>query len=269
MEDPGYTDPREQVRRAGARVHPVRVDEQGLRVDDLARLDHVGAVVVTPAHQYPTGVVLSAERRTALAQWAQRHDAYVVEDDYDAEYRYDRQPIGAVQGVAPDRVVYSGTLSKSLAPGLRLGWLVVPPDLVGAVADARALDDRMAATLVEAPFVQFLERGDLDRHLRRSRRVYRERRDALIEALARRLPEVKVGGISAGLTALVTLPPGWDSGDVKARAEQHGVGVYLIDDCADPAFVASSLLLGYGTLRPTQIEQGVRHLAEALTDLTG
>jgi GntR family transcriptional regulator / MocR family aminotransferase len=132
------------------------------------------------------------------------------------------------------------------------------------VVRARTLTDRMAATLVEATFVELLGHGDLDRHLRRSRRVYRQRRDALVAALARWLPEVRVGGISAGLTALVTLPTGWDSAEVKALAEQHGIGVYLIEGCTDRELVTSSLLLGYGTLRPEQIEQGIHLLATAL-----
>ena len=173
-------------------------------------------MVVTPAHQAPTGVVLSARRRAELIDWARDTGGVVVEDDYDAEYRYDRQPVGALQGVIPDRVVYHGTMSKSLAPGLRLGWLVLPPDLLESVLTARNATDHMTASLVQATFAEFLDRGDLDRHLRRTRRLYRQRRDAVLDALGRHLPGATVGGASAGLTAYVTLPPGVDSAAVVA-----------------------------------------------------
>ena len=263
VEVPGYDEPRAQIRWAGARVHAVAVDDEGLRVGDLAALP-VGAVVVTPAHQSPTGVVLSARRRTELIDWA-RDGGVVVEDDYDAEYRYDRQPVGALQGVIPDRVVYHGTVSKSLAPGLRLGWLVVPPDLLDDVLTARSATDHMTASIVQATFAEFLERGDLDRHLRRTRRVYRQRRDALVDALRGGCRARRVGGVSAGLTAFVTLPSGLDSADVVATARDAGVGVYQIDDDLVPAdLLARSLVMGFGTLRPAQIAEGVRRMAAAL-----
>jgi len=266
VEVPGYDDPRDQIRWAGARVRAIPVDGEGLRVADLAAT-RVRAVVVTPAHQAPTGVVLAPDRRTDHVDWARAVDGIVVEDDYDAEYRYDRHPVGALQGVAPDRVVYSGTLSKSLAPGLRLGWLVAPPDLVDEILTGRKATDHMTTSIVQATFAEFLEAGDLDRHLRRTRRAYRERRDVLMDALAERLPEVHSEGVSAGLQAFVTLPDGWDAADVVARAARHGVGVYQPgDDLMDPAHRARSLLLGFGTLRPEQIRDGIRRLAEAVRE---
>jgi GntR family transcriptional regulator/MocR family aminotransferase len=242
----------------------VPVDADGMRTGDLAGLP-VGAVVVTPAHQAPTGVVMTPARRTALADWARSTGGYVVEDDYDAEYRYDRHPVGAVQGVVPDRVVYSGTVSKSLAPGLRLGWLVVPPDLIDDVVAARRITDQSTTSFVQATFADFLERGDLDRHLRRTRRIYQQRRDALIDALGRSLPDARAGGVSAGLQVLVALPEGWDAARVVAVGERAGIGVYQVpDDLMDPAQRASTLLLGFGTLRPPQIAEGITRLAEAL-----
>ena len=268
VEVPGYADPRDQVAWAGARIVPVPVDGEGLRTADLAG-SPARAVVVTPAHQAPTGVVLSARRRAELADWARAVDGWVVEDDYDAEFRFDRHPVGALQGVLPDRVIYHGTLSKSLAPGLRLGWLVVPQDLLAAVLAARSATDHMTASLIQATFAVFLERGDLDRHLRRSRRVYRERRDALVAALARELPGVRVEGVSAGLQALVSLPAGWDSAEVAAAARRHGIGVYpLPDELADPALRRSSLVLGYGMFRPDRIDEGIRRLAAAVAAAT-
>jgi GntR family transcriptional regulator / MocR family aminotransferase len=267
VEVPGYQEARDQIRWAGARVHPIPVDDQGIRTDVLASTP-VGAVVVTPAHQSPTGVVLSATRRTALADWSRATGGYVVEDDYDAEYRYDRQPVGALQGVMPDRAIYHGTLSKSLAPGIRLGWLVPPLDLVDEVVEARRATDQMTAPLIQATFAQFLEAGDLDRHLRRSRRIYRQRRDALVAALGRWVPGARAEGVSAGLQVFVTLPDGWESAEVAAAARRHGIGVYQVDDPEmDPDQRSASLVLGYGTLRPDQIEEGIRRLAAAVTDL--
>jgi GntR family transcriptional regulator/MocR family aminotransferase len=264
VEVPGYDEPRRQIAWAGARARPIPVDGDGIRVANLAATA-VRAAVVTPAHQAPTGVVLSADRRTDLVEWARAVDGIVVEDDYDAEYRYDRHPVGALQGVAPDRVVYQGTLSKSLAPGLRLGWLVAPPDLVDEILIGRKATDHMTTVIVQATFAEFLEAGDLDRHLRRSRRIYRERRDALVEALAEHLPRVRAEGVSAGLQALVTLPDDWDAADVTERAARHGVGVYQSeDDLMHPHQRAHTLVMGFGPLRPEQIREGVRRLAAAV-----
>jgi GntR family transcriptional regulator/MocR family aminotransferase len=267
VEVPGYDEPRDQIHRAGLRVHPVPVDQHGLRVDVLASAPAgaIGAVVVTPAHQSPTGVVMSAGRRAELADWARDTGGFVIEDDYDAEYRYDRHPVGALQGVLPDRGIYHGTLSKSLAPGLRLGWLVAPPALIDELLPVRRLIDHSTASLMQATFAEFLERGDLDRHLRRTRRIYRERRDALVESLARWLPTWRVSGVSAGLQAFVSLPAGRDSATVAATARRHGVGVYPLDDeLLTVAERSRALTLGYGTLRTSHVREGIRRLASAL-----
>ena len=186
---------------------PVPVDAGGVDVGALAAAAP-DAVVVTPAHQFPTGVVLTPERRAALVEWAAARDALVLEDDYDAEYRYDRNPVGAVQGLAPDRVVYAGSVSKTLAPALRLGWLVVPRDLIGALAEAKASDDLGTPVVEQLALADFLERGELDRHLRRTRSIYRARRDALVAALARHMPGCAPSGVAAGLHVVVGLPAG-------------------------------------------------------------
>src|SRR6266545_4928710 len=221
VEDPGQPRFRQQIAWAGARPMPVGVDGQGLRVDQLAA-SSAQAVLATPAHQYPTGVVLSPSRRRQLVDWA-KDGGWIVEDDYDAEYRYDRQPVGALQGVAPDRVVYAGSLSKSLAPGLRLGWLVAPPVLRDALVAARAVTDRASCTLTQAVAAALLECGDLDRHLRRTRRLYRRRRDTLLDALAEHLPGSRVAGVASGLHVLVALPAGLDATTVAASAAEHGI----------------------------------------------
>jgi len=265
IENPGYDDARRELEWLGVRRRAIDVDEQGIVVDQLRR-SRCRAVVVTPAHHSPTGVVLSAARRSALAAWAHDADGYIIEDDYDAEYRYDRHPVGALQGVAPDRVIYSGTASKSLSPGVRLGWLVVPPPLLEPIVTGRQLVDHATSSITQATFAEFLTNGDLDRHLRRTRRIYRQRRDALIAALARWVPEATPSGIAAGLQLLATLPRHFDEAAVTDRARKAGVGVYPLSNyCAGrrhdrpPAFV-----LGYGPITPAQAEHGARLLAEAI-----
>jgi GntR family transcriptional regulator/MocR family aminotransferase len=265
VEDPGQSEPRDLVHSIGARLRPVETDGDGIVVSALSAT-RARVVVVTPAHQFPTGVVLSPPRRTELVAWARDVDGYIVEDDYDAEYRYDRHPVGALQGVAPDRVIYSGTLSKCLAPGLRLGWLVVPPGLVEPVLAQRVVSDVATASIDQAAFSAFLSAGDLDRHLRRTRRIYRQRRDWLIDALARRLPSAAPSGVAAGLHVLVSLPAGSDEDDVVDRAAAAGVGVYPFGayrarrrDGDRPA-----LVLGYSCLTRDQADAGVAVLARVI-----
>jgi GntR family transcriptional regulator / MocR family aminotransferase len=266
VEDPAHPGQRGIVAHAGLEPVPVRVDERGLRVDLLAEGRAVDAVLVTPAHQFPTGAVLAPERRAALVEWAQRHDAVVVEDDYDAEYRYDREPIGALQGLAPEHVIYAGSASKTLAPGLRLGWLVVPAGLIDAVADEKALDDLASPVLEQLAFADLLAQGGADRHLRRNRARYRARRDALVTALAAHLPQATVGGIAAGLHVVAELPAQTDEAGVVAAARERSVGVYGM---ADYWFAGSSgpaaLVLGYGGLGERAIQAGVRLLAAAVS----
>jgi GntR family transcriptional regulator/MocR family aminotransferase len=262
VEDPGHPNWREQIDGAGASWHPVEVDGEGVRVDRLAA-SGAGAVLVTPAHQYPTGVVLSASRRIDLLDWARTSGGYIIEDDYDAEYRYDRHPVGALQGVAPDHVIHAGSLSKSLAPGLRLGWLVVPSALRDEVVAARARGDRFTSSIIQATAAEFIERGDLDRHLRRTRRSYRQRRDALTAALRQRLPACGATGISAGLHVLVRLPDRVDATHLAATAAEHGILVHALDRYrASPARdQPSALVMGYSRLAPRHIEEGIQHLA--------
>jgi GntR family transcriptional regulator / MocR family aminotransferase len=265
VEDPGHPSWREQIEWAGASCHPIDVDDEGLRVDRLAA-SGAGAVLATPAHQYPTGVVLSASRRISLVDWARTSGGYIIEDDYDAEYRYDGQPVGALQGVAPDHVIHAGSLSKSLAPGLRLGWLVVPTALRDELVEARARSDRFTTTIIQATVAEFVQRGDLDRHLRRTRRNYRQRRDTLIAALRHELPTCQATGISAGLHVLVTLPGGMDATHLAATAARHGILMQPLDRYrAGPARgQPSALVLGYSRLTPHQIEEGIHHLATIL-----
>jgi GntR family transcriptional regulator / MocR family aminotransferase len=266
VEDPSADDDAVPVARAaGLDVVGVPVDADGVRVDALDRLQ-ADALVLTPSHQWPTGGVLSAQARAAAIRWAQARDALIVEDDYDAEYRYDRAPIGALHGLAPDRVIYAGTASKTLAPGLRLGWLVAPSHLVDHIAEAKTLADRGSPVLDQLAFADFLERGEFERHLRRMRPLYRRRRDALLSALQRELPDFEPAGIAAGLHLVTYLPDGLDEPTVIEAAARRGVAVYGLAPYRLSNDGRPGLIFGYATLDETTVERGVGLVAEALDD---
>jgi GntR family transcriptional regulator / MocR family aminotransferase len=230
---------------AGLHTTPLPCDELGT---DPGELTHVGAVLLTPAHQFPMGVPLHRDRRAAVVDWARRTGGLVLEDDYDGEFRYDRQPVGALQGLDPDRVVHLGTASKSLAPGLRLAWMVLPPALVEEAAAAKGGIDTCGA-LDQLTLAEFLTSGAYDRHVRASRLRYRRRRDALVAALAARAPEVRATGIAAGLHAVLRLPTGTEQSVVQAAHWQglvvDGLARYRrADAVAEPM---DALVVGYGT----------------------
>jgi GntR family transcriptional regulator/MocR family aminotransferase len=225
IEDPAWPAIPAAVKQAGLQPVPIPVDARGLDVDDLRRR-RVDAVVLSPAHQYPTGTVLSPDRRAELIAWARRRGALIVEDDYDAEYRYDREPIAALQGLAPDCVAYVGTASKTLAPALRLAWLLVPRDLVDETAAQHGVARAMPGVLTQAAYAALLERGEIDRHLRRTRRQYHARRNVLVDALGEHLPRARLGGASAGLQLIAWLPSHADEDAISADAQRRG-GVAL------------------------------------------
>jgi GntR family transcriptional regulator / MocR family aminotransferase len=262
VEDPGHGGQRADIRAMGLGVQPVPVDGGGLCVERLHRLD-VGAVLVTPAHQFPTGVVLAPERRSALLDWAARRRAIVIEDDYDAEYRFDREPVGALQGLADGAVAYLGSASKTLAPALRIGWLLLPPALVDRVALAKLHADHGSPTLDQLAFGDFLERDGLDRHLRKARPVYRRRRDALIAALKTRLPALRVEGVAAGLHLMVGLPPGTDEDTLAEAAAARSLRIHPVGPHRSRPG-PPALLLGYASLSEADIEAGVALLATVL-----
>jgi GntR family transcriptional regulator/MocR family aminotransferase len=205
---------------AGLRTPPLYVDESGARTEDLARLQGVGAVLMTPAHQFPTGVALRPDRRAAAVDWARATGGLILEDDYDGEFRYDRQPVGALQGLDPQRVVYFGTVSKSLAPGLRLAWMVLPEELVPEIVAAKGYLDWVSSALEQLTLAEFIASGAYDRHVRSMRLRYRRRRDQLVAALARRAPDVRLTGMAAGLQAVLELPRGTERAVVRAAARQ-------------------------------------------------
>jgi GntR family transcriptional regulator/MocR family aminotransferase len=269
VEDPSANDDaRLHASRFGVEVVGVPVDGDGIRIEALSGLE-ADVLILTPSHQWPTGAVLSAEARAAVVAWAQRSGALIVEDDYDAEYRYDRAPIGAIQGLAPDQVAYAGTASKTLAPGFRLGWFVLPPDLVGAFAEAKILADRGSPVIDQLTFADFLRRGEFDRHLRRMRPIYRSRRDALVAELQSRLPRLRPSGIAAGLHLVAWLPDDLSEAAVVEAAAERGLAIagvspYRIDPVAE-----GGLIFGYSDLSTTAIRRGVRLLEAAVRDVAG
>jgi GntR family transcriptional regulator / MocR family aminotransferase len=263
VEDPSHPEQRLVALRAGLELVPIGVDESGLRVEELDRAD-VGAVIVTPAHQFPTGAVLVGERRAALLDWLRERNAVAIEDDYDAEYRYDRLPVGALQGLEPDRIVYGGSASKTLAPALRIGWLVVPEALLDAVVREKRAADLSTAHIEQHAFADFIVRGELDRHLRRMRILYRRRRDALVEALAQALPEAVVEGIAAGLHAAVRLPESDDEDAILDQARRRRIALTTMREHEMRATGPATLLLGYSQSPEPTIRLAIEELAQAI-----
>ncbi|AZQ33209.1 PLP-dependent aminotransferase family protein [Streptomyces cyaneochromogenes] len=274
VEDPGSPQHDALYAAAGVSTVPLPMDDEGLAVGPL-RESGVRSVVTTPAHQFPTGIAYSARRRTELLDWARSVDGYVLEDDYDGDFRYDRAPVGALQGLDPERVAYAGSVSKSLAPGLRPGWLLVPEPLTEEVVERKRTMDLGHPTLDQALFARFLERGDYDRQLRRCQRAYRERRDALVGALEEHFPGAEVSGIAAGLHVIAALPERYGPQDrFLARVAAAGVAVRPVTDytharAGEIGHPGVRLVLGYAHLSPTRIRAGVRLMAEAVATRPG
>ena len=262
MENPGWGRLRDAAASAGLRVHPVPVDHDGLRVDDLART-RARAVIVGAAHQFPTGTVLSPERRAGLVRWAREADGYVIEDDYDAEFRYDHHPVAVMQGMDPGRVFLLGSVSKTLSPALGLGWLVTPAALASAL---RAANPVAAAppVLDQLALATFIDRGWYDAHLRAARRRFRARRDLLVRTLGVEVPEGRVAGTAAGLHILLHLPPGTDTRGTVRAAATGGLRLADLDDYRTKRSAERALVLGYGNISDTEIPPAVALLREAL-----
>jgi GntR family transcriptional regulator/MocR family aminotransferase len=268
VEDPGFFVHRGVIAHCGLEPVPVPVDDRGLQTDALAQVD-ADALLVTPAHQMPLGGVLAPQRRADLLAWAVERDAYVIEDDYDAEQRYDRDPVGALQGLAPERVIYAGCASKVLAPALRIGWLVVPPALQPPIAFEKGLDDLGTSSISQLALADFLARGELDRHLRRMRPRYRARRDALVAALARELPDWRIGeGVAAGLHVVALLPEEVDETAFLTTAEAHGMRLHGLSWFRVSAG-SPGLVLGFGGASEPAIARAVAQLAQVAAAVPG
>jgi GntR family transcriptional regulator/MocR family aminotransferase len=257
---------------ASWKLRPVGIpmDEAGPRLDVLDRL-RPDAFVVSPAHQFPTGQVMAPERRTALVDWACDRDALIIEDDYDAENRYDRSPVGALQGLDPEHVIHSGTTAKTLAPGLRLGWLSLPGHLVPPLVELKDLADSGSPAIDQLALAHLIERGDYERQIARSRQEYRARRDRLIAALARELPDVRPLGIAAGVHVLLPLPASIDDESLAAEGARRGINVRALSPSYLPGAERGStpdrgLLLGYSRLPVPRIDDAVAALAEVVRD---
>ncbi|ONI86162.1 GntR family transcriptional regulator [Saccharothrix sp. ALI-22-I] len=262
VEEPSHFGGAEMLASHGLTICLIPVDDKGLRVDLLSKTD-CRAVFVTAAHQFPLGVVLHPTRRRALLEWARACDGLVVEDDYDAEHRYDRPALGAMQALDPTRVVYQGSASKVLAPALRLGWLVLPSALRDVVVDRKRLDDLGTGTLHQAAFARLLSTGGYDRHLRRTRQLYRARRDALLDELRNVLPDWEPIGVAAGLHVVLRLPEGTDDVALQDRLARRGVNALALANYArTPMF--PGLVLGYAALTPDRLREAVRELRAAI-----
>lgn len=261
VEDPGWARLRTALALAGRTPVPLPVDREGVLPTGLAAAD-VRVAVVTPAHQFPTGAVLSPDRRAAALAWASEVDGLLVEDDYDAEFRYDRRPVGTLQGLDPARVALVGSISKTLAPAIRIGWVVTPPEWTAAARQWAA----PVPVLDQLALAEFLAGGGYDRHLRLLRRRYAARRDRLVAALGRELPGCRVMGVAAGLHLVLLLPDGSPAAGVVAEARARGVRVMDLATCRvrpsgiDPA----GLVLGYGNLEDRLAEAAVAELAAAV-----
>ncbi|TDD58627.1 PLP-dependent aminotransferase family protein, partial [Actinomadura rubrisoli] len=261
VEDPGSLGTRQHLAHWGLATPPVPVDAHGVRVADL-RASGAPAVLLTPAHQFPTGVVLDGARRRALMDWAAA-GGLIAEDDYDAEHRYDRPPAAALRSTLPDRVFYAGSVSKLLAPALRIGWMLAPPAHHDALVEAKRFADLGNAALPQLVLARLMESGELERHLRLLRRRHRRRRDAMIEAIRARLPGAVVHGAAAGLHLTVTFGASLDDTALAARALERGVKTQPLSWHAQRP-CRPGLVLGYAARSPTQIAEGVAVIAEAL-----
>jgi GntR family transcriptional regulator/MocR family aminotransferase len=257
---------REALAAMGIPTTPIGVDEHGAVITDLDATD-AAAALLTPAHHFPHGVPLHASRRTAVLDWAQRTDGYLLEDDYDGEFRYDRQPVGSVQGLDPDRVVYLGSASKSLSPVLRLGWMVLPEDLIDPVIAAMGGQQFYVNGIAALTMADFISSGNYDKHIRRMRLSYRRRRDHLVEALA---PfDVGISGLSAGLHLMLTLPEGTEH-EVMRRAGEagialSGVAVMRHPDAGPEIPAFDGIVVSFGT----PAEHAFGAAVDALCDVLG
>ncbi len=263
IEEPGYPGAREALSGTGARIVPIPVDDEGIIVDQIGR--KVRAVYVTPSHQYPLGMSMSASRRLALLEWARRSGAWIIEDDYDSEYRYASRPLGALQGMdTASRVIYIGTFSRVLFPALRLGYVVVPRDLMDSFVRHRESIDLFSPLLEQLVVTEFLTEGHFGRHVRRMRALYEKRRDALVRGLREHAGGLVPHNIDAGLHIAAFLPEGMDDRMVVKEAAQRGIDAIALSSCYAGSRTKSGLVLGFGGTSERRIAVACRTLGEVL-----
>src|SRR5580700_1333792 len=270
MEEPGYPGARQAFVTAGAQLIPVPVDDEGINVAELIRRGrNARAVYVTPSHQYPMGMTMSATRRMLLLNWAVRSGAWIIEDDYDSEYRFGSHPIASLQGLDTDgRVIYVGTFSKVMFPALRLGYVVVPRDLVPAFSAARDAADIFSSTLYQAVLTDFIREGHFARHIRRMRILYMERRTALVKAIRIQMEDMlHVIGAEAGMHLVALLPRGTNDVAISRKAAQKGISAIPLSTCYLKPPTRGGLILGYGGANAHQIHDGISKLRVIVKEL--
>jgi GntR family transcriptional regulator/MocR family aminotransferase len=263
IEEPGYPGAHQVFLAAGAQLVPIPVDQDGVNVAEIIRrAPDARAAYITPSHQYPMGAAMSATRRMLLLNWAVRSGAWIIEDDYDSEYRFGGRPIASLQGMDTDaRVIYVGTFSKVLFPALRLGYLVIPKDLVPAFAAAREAADIFSSTLYQAALTEFISEGHFARHIRRMRMLYADRREALVTEIQTQMGEsLEVMGTEAGMHLVTMLPPSINDVAISRQAAQRGISAMPLSTCCLKSPVRGGLILGYGGANSNQIRDGVRKL---------
>ncbi len=263
LEEPGYPSARQAFLAAGAQLIPVPVDHEGMNMAELIRRGQTArAVYITPSHQYPLGMTMSATRRMLLLNWTVRTGGWIIEDDYDSEYRFGSRPIASLQGLDTDaRVVYVGTFSKVMFPALRLGYVVVPKDLVSAFCSARDAADVFSSTLYQVVMTEFIREGHFARHIRRMRMLYMERRGALVDAIHLQMGDMlEVIGAEAGMHLAAFLPPGSDDVAVSKSAALRGISATPLSTCYLSSSARAGLILGYGGVNASQIRDGIYKL---------
>jgi GntR family transcriptional regulator/MocR family aminotransferase len=263
LEEPGYPSARQAFITAGAHLIPVPVDHEGLNVEEMiSRGQSARAVYITPSHQYPLGMTMGATRRMLLLNWAVRNDAWIIEDDYDSEYRFGSRPIASLQGLDTNaRVIYIGTFSKVMFPALRVGYVVIPQDLVAAFSAARDAADVFSSTLYQLVMTDFIRDGHFARHIRRMRTLYMERRQALVKAIRAQMGNMfEVVGAEAGMHLVALLPPGTDDVALSRKAAHKGISATPLSTCYLSTPAKAGLILGYGGANPHQIQDGIRKI---------
>jgi GntR family transcriptional regulator / MocR family aminotransferase len=270
MEEPGYPGARQAFMTVGAQLIPVPVDDEGMKLAEIIRRGpNARAVYVTPSHQYPMGMTMSATRRMLLLHWAVRSGAWIIEDDYDSEYRFGSHPIASLQGLDTNaRVIYVGTFSKVLFPALRLGYVVVPKDLAPAFAAAREAADIFSSTLYQAVLTDFIREGHFARHIRRMRMLYMKRRKTLVDSIRIQMGDmIEVIGAEAGMHLVALLPTGVDDEAVSSQAALRGISAIPLSVCYAKPKTRGGLILGYGGTNEHQIRDGVRKLRTSIQEI--
>jgi GntR family transcriptional regulator/MocR family aminotransferase len=266
VEDPGYLGARRAFQASGAVLQPVPLDQSGIEVDRLSRLKNIRVVYVTPSHQFPAGQVLSLTRRLELLEWAKRNNAWIIEDDYDSEYRYEGKPIPTLQGLdESSSVIYVGTFSKVLYPALRIGYVVIPEKLVPVFARAKWLTDRQTPLLEQFALADFINEGYLERHIRKTRKLYNRRRQVLVEELQKAFgKKVKIHGGNAGMHILIRFNLKLTDSEIIRRADENQVNLLS----ARPYYLRNApsgeFIFGYANVLESKIREGVHRLAKAI-----